>query len=107
MAVGITKSLWNRSISDSKGISLEDRSSRVRDMLLAVRLRLASLENPTPWIEVPVLYPTKGEQTPEVFPIYALFHKDPVSEECMTLIHPKELSSIRTSSSSSLDDETL
>ena len=44
MAVGITKSLWDRNISESASVSLEGRSGRVRDMLLAVRLRLANLD---------------------------------------------------------------
>ncbi len=112
LAVGITKSLWNRSISDSPD-TLDDAeattpedASKIRDMLLAVRLRLASLENPLPWVEVPVLFPSQqGEDAAKVFPIYALFHKDPVAEECLTLIHPKELSSIRPSSHSNAEEE--
>ena len=78
---------------------------RIRDMLLAVRLRLASLESPTPWVEVPVLYPSDGEVGPQMFPIYALFHKDPIAADCLTLIHPKELSSNRPSPASTSEDE--
>lgn len=105
MAVGITKSLWDRNITESADVSTEDRSTRIRDMLLAVRLRLASLEAPTPWVEVPVLFPSAGKQDPEIFPIYALFHKDPIAADCLTLIHPKELSSIRPSPASTTEDE--
>lgn len=112
LAVGITKSLWNRSISDSpetlddaEATTPED-ASKIRDMLLAVRLRLASLDTPLPWVEVPVLFPSsQGEGMAKIFPIYALFHKDPVSEECLTLIHPKELSSIRPSSHTNAEEE--
>jgi len=105
LAVGITKSLWSRSISSVSESEPSEGETRIRDMLLAVRLRLASLETPTPWVEVPVLFPSQhGESTAKVFPIYALFHKDPVAEECLTLIHPKELSSIRPSSHSSSEE---
>jgi len=112
LAVGITKSLWSRSISDlsdslddAEATTLED-ASKIQDMLLAVRLRLASLETPLPWVEVPVLFPSQqGEDTAKVFPIYALFHRDPVAEECLTLIHPKELSSIRPSTHTNTGEE--
>lgn len=112
LAVGITKSLWNRSISDSPD-TLDDAeattpedASKIRDMLLAVRLRLATLDTPLPWVEVPVLFPSQqGEDASKIFPIYALFHKDPVADECLTLIHPKELSSIRPSSHSNAGEE--
>lgn len=105
MAVGITKSLWDRNIKESTEVSTEDRSTRIRDMLLAVRLRLASLDSPVPWVEVPVLLPSAGKQDPQIFPIYALFHKDPIAADCLTLIHPKELSSIRSSPASTTEDE--
>jgi hypothetical protein len=106
LAVGITKSLWNRSIAESLDIANPEGEARIRDMLLAVRLRLASLDAPSPWVEVPVLYPSQQEEGPsKIFPIYALFHKDAVAEECLTLIHPKEISSIRPSSHSNSGEE--
>ncbi len=112
LAVGITKSLWSESISDSSE-TLDDAeattpedASKIRDMLLAVRLRLASVDNPVPWVEVPVLFPSQQEEgAAKIFPIYALFHKDPVAEECLTLIHPKDLSSIRPSSHTNAEEE--
>lgn len=101
LAVGITKSLWDRSITQAVELDPHEWDLRVRDMLLAVRLRLAGLETPMPWIEVPVLFPADhGEASPRMFPIYALFHKDPVAEDCLTLIHPNEWSSMRLSSGS-------
>lgn len=112
LAVGITKSLWSRSISDSPDVlddaeaTTPEDASKIRDMLLAVRLRLASLDTPLPWVEVPVLFPSQQDGVAaKVFPIYALFHKDPVAEECLTLIHPKELSSIRPSSHTNAEEE--
>ena len=112
LAVGITKSLWSRSISESSE-TLDDAEAatpegetRIRDMLLAVRLRLASLDTPSPWVEVPVLLPShQGEHASKIFPIYALFHKDPVAEDCLTLIHPKELPSTGPSSHTSTEEE--
>ena len=106
MAVGITKSLWNRNIADPLTVGTPDGKSRIRDMLLAVRLRLAMLDRSSPWIEVPVLLPSHQENsTATLFPIYALFHKDPVAKECLTLIHPKEFPSIRPSSHTNAEEE--
>ncbi len=106
VAVGITKSLWDRSITKSLDLDPHEWDLRVRDMLLAVRLRVAGLGTAKPWVEVPVVFPsTQGEEPPNVFSIYALFHKDPVAEECLTLLHPNELSSIHPSSSHSETEE--
>ncbi|MDT7043388.1 hypothetical protein [Candidatus Nitronereus thalassa] len=106
LSVGITKSLWNRSIAETLDSANPEGEARIRDMLLAVRLRLASLDAPSPWVEVPVLYPSQQEEGhAKIFPIYALFHKDAVAEECLTLIHPKEISSIRPSTHSNTEEE--
>ena len=106
VAVGITKSLWDLSITKSLDLDPHEWDLRVRDMLLAVRLRIASLGTAKSWVEVPVVFPsTQGEEPPNAFSIYALFHKDPVAEDCLTLIHPNELSSIRPSSSHSETEE--
>ncbi len=106
LAVALTKALWDRNIMQSSDTDPHERDFRIRDMLLAVRLRLASLDAPSPWIEVPVLFPsTQGADPPHVFSVYALFHKDPVAAGCLTLIHPKELSSIRPFSRSQTDED--
>jgi len=106
LAVGITKSLWSRSIAHSVEMRTPEGEIRIRDMLLAVRLRLATLDTPSPWVEVPVLLPSQKEgHASKIFPIYALFHKDPVAEDCLTLIHPKELPSTGLSSPTSAEEE--
>ena len=95
VAVGITKSLWDRNITKSLDLDPHEWDLRVRDMLLAVRLRMAGQGTSEPWVEVPVVFPSmQGEDPPHVFSIYALFHKDPDAEDCVTLIHPNEFSSI-------------
>ncbi len=106
LAVAMTKGLWEQSILRSLAADPQERDLRIRDMLLAVRLRLASLDAPMPWIEVPVLFPsTPGEEPPDVFSVYALFHKDPVAAGCLTLIHPREMSSMRPFSHSETDED--
>ena len=104
LAVGITKSLWEKNVTASTWVSSEEWHSRVRDMLLAVRLRMAYLENLAPWFEVPVLLAQDRDERPKLFPIYVLFHKDPITAECLTLIHPHEVSSLKLSPQSSEED---
>jgi hypothetical protein len=95
VAVGITKFLWDRTITKSLDLDPHEWDLRVRDLLLAVCLKMTGSATSGPWVEVPVVFPsTQGEEPPQVFSIYALFHKDPVVEDCVTLIHPNELSSI-------------
>ena len=106
VAVGITKSLWDRNITKSLDLDPHEWDLRVRDLLLAVRLKMTGLATSGPWVEVPVVFPsTQGEEPPEVFSIYALFHMDPVAEDCVTLIHPNELSSIMRPASSPSETE--
>ncbi len=106
VAVGITKSLWDQNITESLDLDPHEWDLRVRDLLLAVRLRMAGQGTSSPWIEVPVVFPsTQGEESPRMFSIYALFHKDPVADDCLTLMHPSELSSIMRSASSPSETE--
>ncbi len=106
VAVGITKSLWDRNITKSLDLDPHEWDLRVRDLLLAVRLRMTGQGTSGPWVDVPVVFPsTQGEEPPQVFSIYALFHKDPVAEDCLTLIHPNELSSIMRPASSPSETE--
>ena len=92
LAVGMTKPLWNRGICPSSDLSEEELHHRIRDVLLAVRLRLAGLESPTAFVEVPVLLSFEPEPTPQLFLIYALFHKDPLEADSLLLLHPGEVS---------------
>ncbi len=106
VAVGVTKFLWDRNITKSLDLDPHEWDLRVRDLLLAVRLKMAGSATSGPWVEVPVVFPsTQGEEPPQVFSIYALFHKDPVAEDCVTLIHPNELSSIMRPASSPSETE--
>lgn len=106
VAVGITKSLWDRNVTKSLDLDPHEWDLRVRDLLLAVRLKMAGSATSGPWMEVPVVFPsTQGEEPPQVFSIYALFHKDQVAEDCVTLIHPNELSSLMRPASSPSETE--
>jgi hypothetical protein len=93
--VGMTNPLWEQYITSSPDFTEDRIHSRLRDILVAVRLRLASIKEPTPLVDVPVLLEFDPEPTPQLCLTFALFHKDPVDGNCMLLIHPGEVFATR------------
>lgn len=91
LAVGLTKPLWDFGIASDPDFSAEEKEGRIRDMLLAVRLRLATVTNPGPIVQIPVLLSFPETSIPQVFTIFGLFHKDPIDADCLLLIHPGEV----------------
>ena len=95
--VGMTNPLWEQYITSSPDFTDEHIQSRLRDTLVAVRLRLANLKEATPLVDVPVLLEFSPEPTPQLCLTFALFHKDPVDGDCLLLIHPGEVFATRQS----------
>ena len=95
--VGMTNPLWDQYITSSPNFTDEHIHSRLRDTLVAVRLRLANLKEATPLVDVPVLLEFDPEPTPQLCLTFALFHKDPVDGDCLLLIHPGEVFATRQS----------
>ena len=93
--VGMTNPLWEQYITSSPDFTEELIHTRIRDTLVAVRLRLASLKEPAPLVDVPVLLEFDSEPTPQLCLTFALFHKDPVEGNCLLLIHPGEVFATR------------
>ncbi len=93
--VGMTNPLWEQYITPSPDFTEEQLHARLRDTLVAVRLRLANLKEATPLVDVPVLLEFAPEPTPQLCLTFALFHKDPVDGDCMLLIHPGEVFATR------------
>ncbi|MDH5700923.1 MAG: hypothetical protein OEZ41_13300 [Nitrospirota bacterium] len=93
--VGMTNPLWDQYITPSPEFTDESIQTRLRDTLVAVRLRLASLKEPTPLVDVPILLQFPPEPTPQLCMTFALFHKDPVDGNCLLLIHPGEVFATR------------
>jgi len=93
--VGMTNPLWDQYITSSPDYTEELIHTRIRDTLVAVRLRLASLKESAPLVDVPVLLEFDPEPTPQLCLTFALFHKDPVEGNCLLLIHPGEVFATR------------
>jgi hypothetical protein len=90
--VTITRPLWEVGIVTNQSLSEEDQTSRLRDVLMAFRLRLAGLTTVSPLLDFPVLLTLPPSTVPQPVPLFALIQPDPTHEANVTLLLPKEVS---------------
>jgi len=90
--VTITRPLWEVGIVTSQSLSEEDQTSRLRDILMAFRLRLASLTTVSPLLDFPVLLALPPSRVPQPVPLFALIQPDPTHQANVTLLLPNEVS---------------
>ena len=90
--VTITRPLWEMGIVTNQSLSEEDQTSRLRDVLMAFRLRLTSLTTVSPLLDFPVLLALPPSTVPQPVPLFALIQPDPTHEANVTLLLPKEVS---------------
>lgn len=95
IAVGLTKPLWDIAVTASQEISeAEEQDFRLRDILVALRLRLATSKPGTPLFEFPVLLTFPPEPVPRLCSMLALIHEDAGSAQAVTLVLREEVSTI-------------
>ncbi|MBU6481243.1 MAG: hypothetical protein KGS09_11945 [Nitrospirae bacterium] len=90
--VTITRPLWELGIVTNQSLPEEDQTSRLRDILMAFRLRLASLTTVSPLLDFPVLLPLPPSRVPQPVPLFALIQPDPTHQANVTLLLPHEVS---------------
>ncbi len=90
--VTITRPLWEVGIVTNRSLPEEDQTSRLRDILLAFRLRLASLTTVSPLLDFPVLLALPPNKVPQPVPLFALIQPDPTHQANVTLLLPNEVS---------------
>jgi hypothetical protein len=95
--VTITRPLWEVGIVTSQSLPEEDQTSRLRDILMAFRLRLASLTTVSPLLDFPVLLAVPPSRVPQPVPLFALIQPDPTHQANVTLLLPNEVSLTITS----------
>ena len=95
--VTITRPLWEVGIVTNQSLSEEDQTSRLRDILMAFRLRLASLTTVSPLLDFPVLLAVPPSRVPQPVPLFALIQPDPTHQANVTLLLPNEVSLTITS----------
>ncbi len=90
--VTITKPLWEIGIVTNQSLSQEEQSARLRDILMAFRLRLASLATISPLIDFPALLTMPPATVPQPVPLFALIQPDGSNQANVTLLLPNEVS---------------
>ncbi|OGW48776.1 MAG: hypothetical protein A2V62_08710 [Nitrospirae bacterium RBG_19FT_COMBO_58_9] len=90
--VTITRPLWEVGIVTSQSLPEQEQTNRLRDILMAFRLRLASLTTVSPLLDFPVLLALPPSQVPQPVPLFALIQPDPTHQANVTLLLPNEVS---------------
>jgi hypothetical protein len=90
--VTITRPLWEVGIVTNQPLPEEDQTTRLRDVLMAFRLRLASLTTVSPLLDFPVLLALPPSKVPQPVPLFALIQPDPTHQANVTLLLPNDVS---------------
>jgi hypothetical protein len=90
--VTISKPLWEVGIAPSQALSDQERSERLRDVLMAFRLRLANQATLSPLIDFPALLALPPGSIPQPVPLFALIQPDEQNRALVTLLLPNEVS---------------
>jgi hypothetical protein len=89
--VTVTKPLWEVGIAPSKTLTQEEQSARLRDVLMAFRLRLATQSSISPLIDFPALLAFPPNTVPQPVPLFALIQPDEENRAMVTLLLPNEV----------------
>lgn len=92
--VSISKPLWMLGITASDTIPEDQREARVRDVLMALRLRLANARVAPPGIEFAALLSFPPEPVPQLLSLYVIAHGDPVTPYTLTILLASEVTAI-------------
>lgn len=92
--VSFSKPLWLLGITASDQIPEDQREARVRDVLMALRLRLANTRVVSPGIEFAALLSFPPKPTPQLLSLYAITHGDPSTPHTLTILLANEVTAI-------------
>lgn len=89
-SVTMTKPLWETGIAAEKTTE-DEQSARLRDVLMAFRLRLAAHPTIAPLIDFPALLAFPHGGIPKPVPLFALIQPDEQNQTTATLLLPTEI----------------
>ena len=90
--ITVTKPLWDIGIVTNQSLSQEEQRGRLRDILMAFRLKLASLATISPLIDFPALLAMPPSTVPQPVPLFAIIQQDGGNQANVTLLLPNEVS---------------
>ncbi|WP_455379079.1 hypothetical protein [Petrachloros mirabilis] len=89
--ITVTQPLWEVGIAPTNTIGEEEKLRRLRDVLMAFRLRLASQPTVSPLIDFPALLAFPPNAVPQPIPLFALIQPDEQNRTMVTLLLPNEV----------------
>jgi hypothetical protein len=89
--VTVTRPLWEVGIATTQGLSDEEKANRLRDVLMAFRLRLSSLVTVSPLIDFPAILAFPPGTAPQPVLLFALIQPDTSHQATATLLLPNEI----------------
>jgi hypothetical protein len=92
LPVSFSRLLWEIGITAAHQVSDDELEDRVRDVLMAFRLRLASSRITGPLVEFPALLSFPPDPVPQTCILFALAHQDPNAPMALTFLLPGEIS---------------
>jgi len=90
-SVTVTKPLWDTGIAPGKTLTEDERSARLRDVLMAFRLRLTAQPTTAPLIDFPALLAFPHGAVPQPVALFALVQPDGQNQAMVTLLLPTEV----------------
>jgi len=90
-SVTVTKPLWETSIVPEKTLTEAEQSARLRDVLMAFKLRMTAQPTMSPLIDFPALLAIPHGAVPQPVPLFALIQPDKRNEAMVTLLLPTEV----------------
>jgi hypothetical protein len=94
--VTVSKPLWDIGIAPLPELSEQDKAGRLRDVLMAFRLRLAGQTTLSPLIDFPAMLALPPGGVPQPVPLFALIQPDEQNRATATLLLPNEVSATIT-----------
>jgi hypothetical protein len=92
--VGMTQPAWDTMVTASASVPASEHAARVRDILLALRLRMMSAPANKSVIDVPALLTFPPDTVPRPRLLLAAFHQSHSAATFITLLLPRELSAL-------------
>lgn len=90
-SVTVTRPLWETGIAPAKTLTEQEQTERLRDVLMAFRLRLTAQPTIAPLIDFPALLAFPHGTIPQPVPLFALVQPGAQNRAMVTLLLPSEV----------------
>lgn len=92
LPVTFSRPLWEIGITATRNVPETELEGRVRDVLMAFRLKLAASRVASPLIEFPALLTFPPDTTPQACVLFAVAHQEANAQTALTFLLPGEIS---------------